>query len=119
MASAPPMELGTQDHHWECTNGNTSCGGSILMWTEESRWETSYSGLDASMRGGCRPAGGPWRKDTRMRGMSPKILVRFITEECNHSWRWGVMVPVFTSQEGCPGQRGLVCSVSPQRTELG
>lgn len=61
----------------------------------------------------------PWRKDTRMWGMSPKTLGRFIIEESSHSWWWAVMVPVFTSQGGCLGQKGLVCSVSPQRTELG
>ena len=63
----------------------------------------------------------PWRKDTRVRGMSPKVLGRFITEECSHSWRWAVMVPAFTSQEGCSGQGGLVCCVSTKdraRTDM-
>lgn len=120
-AFTPPIKR-WQDHHWEYANGSTSCGGFILMWTEKAKWETSYSSLDTSMRGRCQSTEGSWRKDTRMWGMLPKILGRFtwgLTEECNQSWRWGVMVPIFISQEHCPGQRGLVCSVSPQRTELG
>lgn len=118
-ASTPPVELVTQAPHQESANGDPSCSDSFSMWTGEAGWATTYSGPDAFPQGGCQPAGAPWRKDTRKQGMPPKISGRFITEECSHSWRWRAMVPVFTPQEGCPGHRGLVCSVCPQRTELG
>lgn len=44
-----------------------------------------------------------------MRGVSLEDLGRFITEKGNHRWSWRGMVPVFTLQEDCPGQGGLVC----------
>lgn len=61
MASLPPTELVTRDHHQEQTNGNTSCGGPISLWTEEARWATSYSSLDASLR--SQPARKPLEKE--------------------------------------------------------
>lgn len=51
-------------------------------------------------------------EDTRMWGVSPKIVGRFIIEKCIHRWQWGVMVPCLHISDGCPGQRGLLCSVS-------
>lgn len=55
--SISPMQLVAEDYHWEGTNGKPSCGGSILMWTDEASWEKFYSSLDAFMRGGCQPTG--------------------------------------------------------------
>lgn len=78
--------------------------------------------------GGERPIPGsmsPCRKyvdqleDTRMWEVSAEIMGSFVSKKGIHCWRWGVIVSIFTSQEDCPGQRGLVCSVSAQRTELG
>lgn len=105
---------GDTGYHWEGSNGDSSRGGSILTWTDEARHETSSSNLDASMQGGCPPTGG--HQDV---GVAFEIMSRCILEKGGHGRRWRVMDPVFTSQEGCPGQRGQLCFVLPQRTELG
>lgn len=87
MATMPPMQLVAQDYLWEASNGNPSCGGSILMWTDEARWETFYFSLDASMQGGCQPTGRHQdvRSVTRDHG-------QVVIEKCTHSWRWGAVV---------------------------
>lgn len=52
------MHLVAQDYLGEGTHGNTSCGASVLMWTDEDRWETSSCSLGAAMQGGSQPTGG-------------------------------------------------------------
>lgn len=93
MASTAPMHLVAQDYLGEGTRGNTRCGASVLLWTDEDDGKYPLAVWVPPSR-----EEGNQLEDARMWGVSPKIAGRFIMEKCIHSWRGGVMAPVFTSR---------------------